>query len=200
MDTFTAIEQRRSIKHYDPDFQMPEAHIQQLMQLAAWSPTSFNIQNWRFVLVQNPDLRQQIRAASWDQAQVTEASLLVVLCGDLNAWDRQPERYWRDAPAPQRERIVPMIQGFYRDQPQLQRDEVMRSCGIAAQTLMLSAKALGYDSCPMVGFDPNAVADVIQLPEDHVIAMMLTIGKAAKPAWPRSGSLPLEAVWIRDRF
>ena len=76
----------------------------------------------------------------------------------------------------------------------------MRSCGIAAQTLMLSAKSLGYDSCPMVGFDFDAVARLIRLPEDHVISMMLAIGKATAPANPRGGQLPLAEVVIKDRF
>ena len=79
-------------------------------------------------------------------------------------------------------------------------DEVMRSCGIAAQTLMLAAKSMGYDSCPMVGFDFDAVGRLINLPEDHVIAMMLAIGKATAPANPRGGQLPVEEVVVRNRF
>jgi len=76
----------------------------------------------------------------------------------------------------------------------------MRSCGIAAQTLMLAAKAMGYDSNPMIGFDPQQVAELIHLPEDHVIAMMLVVGKAAQPARVRGGQLPLEEVMFVDRF
>ncbi len=82
----------------------------------------------------------------------------------------------------------------------MQRDEAMRSCGIAAQTLMLAARTLGYDSCPMIGFDPDAVAKLIRLPGDHVVAMMLAIGKATAPANPRGGQLPLEEVLLINRF
>jgi nitroreductase len=65
---------------------------------------------------------------------------------------------------------------------------------------MLAAKALGYDSCPMIGFDPARVATLINLPEDHVIGLMVTVGKAATEARPRSGQLALEEVVVTDRF
>lgn len=200
MDTFDAIQSRRAVKHYDPEHRMTEAEIEKLFGLAMLSPTSFNIQNWRFVVVTDPQQREKIRAAAWDQAQVTEASIVVLLCADLQAHAKDPARYWKDAPAEARDTLVPMIGKFYDDHDQLQRDEAMRSCGIAGQTIMLAARAMGLDSCPMIGFDPAAVAEIIGLPEDHVIGFMITVGKAAKPAWPRPGQLPMKEVVLRDRF
>lgn len=82
----------------------------------------------------------------------------------------------------------------------MQRDEAMRSVGIVAQTIMLAAKAMGYDSCPMIGFDGEQVAEIINLPDDHVIGMMLVVGKAVKPAWPKPGQLSLDDVLIKDLF
>ena len=76
----------------------------------------------------------------------------------------------------------------------------MRSIGIAAQTLMLTAKSMGYDSCPMIGFDPEKVAEIIELPENHVIGMMLTVGKALKDANVRSGQLLYNEVVFRNGF
>lgn len=200
MDTLTAITERRSVKHYDPSFVMPEEDVRRLMDAALLSPTSFNIQNWRFVLVRNPELKKQIRAAAWNQAQIEDAQLTIVMCADLLAWDRDPDRYWRNAPEKARGYLVPMIRDCYRGKEQLQRDEAMRSVGIAAQTLMLAAKSLGYDSCPMVGFDPDAVAKIIRLPADHVIGLVLVIGKKLKDAQPRGGSLPYEEVVLTDGF
>lgn len=200
MDTFEAIETRRSVKHFDPAHAMPEADMQRLLEAAILSPTSFNMQNWRFVWVRDADKRQAIRAAAWNQAQVTDASALLVLCADLNAHAREPQRYWQEAPQPVREMIVPMIGKFYTDQPQLQRDEAMRSIGIASQTIMLAARAMGYDSNPMIGFDPKVVAEVIGLPDDHVIGLMLAVGKAVKPAMARGGQLPLTEVLVVDSF
>ncbi|MCA9242062.1 MAG: nitroreductase family protein [Planctomycetales bacterium] len=201
MDTQTAIRERRSVKHYDAGFEMPESHVQELLDLALLSPTSFNIQNWRFVLVRDAANKQKLREAAWGQEQVTQAQLVFVLCGDVKAWDKAPERYWRNAPDEVREQLVPMIRNFYTSGgEQVQHDEVMRSCGIAAQTLMLAAKSMGYDSNPMIGFDPKQVAELINLPDDHTIAMMLVIGKAAKPARERGGQLDTSEVVIQEKF
>jgi nitroreductase len=200
MDVKTAIRTRRAIKQFDPDHEMTQEEIDELLSLAMLSPTAFNIQNWRFVLVRDPELRRKIRAVAWDQAQVTDASLLIVLCADTKSWAKEPERYWQNASAELRDFLVPAIDQYYRGRDQVQRDEAMRSCGMAAQTLMLAAKELGYDSCPMDGFDFDAVADLIRLPEDHVIAMFVAIGVATKEAWPRGGQLPMEMVSVVDRF
>jgi nitroreductase len=200
MDTFDAIQSRRSVKHFDPNHVFSETEMQQLLAAAILSPTSFNMQNWRFVWVRDSTKRQAIRAAAWNQAQVTDASALLVLCADLQAHAREPQRYWKDAPEPVREMIVPMIAKFYDNQAQLQRDEAMRSIGIVAQTIMLAARAMGYDSNPMIGFDPAVVAGIIGLPEDHVIGLVIAIGKAIKPAMPRAGQLPLNEVLFIDGF
>lgn len=200
MDTFQAVTERRAIKHYDPAFKMPEKDLQQLLDLVIQSPTSFNIQNWRFVLVEDKKLRQEIKQAAWGQEQITDASLLFVLTADLKAWDNSPERYWQNAPKDVSEMLVGMIRPFYEGKPQLQRDEAMRSIGIAAQTLMLVAKALGYDSCPMIGFDSEKVAELIKLPDEHVVGMIVVVGKATKKAWPKPGQLPVEEVVIRNHF
>ncbi|MEI6066850.1 MAG: nitroreductase family protein [Methylococcaceae bacterium] len=200
MNTFEAITQRRAVKQFDPNHQMSQAEIDQLFSLAILSPTAFNIQNWRFVLVQNPELRSSIRAVSWNQAQVTDASLLVILCADLKSWEKEPGRYWRNASQETQDFLLQAIDNYYRGLEQVQRDEAMRSCGMAAQTLMLTAKAMGYDSCPMDGFDFGAVGKLINVPEDHVIALFVAIGKALSPAHPRGGQLDLSEVLIYDKF
>lgn len=200
MDTIQAIQNRRAIKHYDPNHRMRPEEIEQLLSLAILAPTAFNIQNWRLLLVEDPEIRKEIRAVAWDQAQVTDASLLIVLCADLRAWDRDPARYWCNAPQEVRELMVPAIRQYYENREDVQRDEAMRSSGIVAQTIMLAAKAMGYDSCPMDGFDFDAVAKIINLPEDHVIAMFVAVGKGTKEAWPRPGQLPLSSVVIKNKF
>lgn len=200
MDVKTAIKTRRANKQFEPQHKMTEAEIDELISLAMLSPTAFNIQNWRFVVVRDSELRSQIRAAAWDQAQVTEASLLIILCADLKSWEKEPERYWRNVPAEVTDFMVPAIDNYYRDRDQIQRDEAMRSCGIVAQTLMLAAKDMGYDSCPMDGFDFDAVGELINLPEDHTIAMFVAIGKSIREPLPRPGQLPMEAVTVTDRF
>jgi nitroreductase len=96
--------------------------------------------------------------------------------------------------------IVPAIQQYYDGLDQVQRDEAMRSCGIAAQTFMLAAQSMGYDSCPMDGFDYDAVGDLINLPEDHAICMFVAIGKGVGEAPPPGDKLPADEIIVRDRL
>ena len=200
MKTADAIRSRRAIKHFNADHEMTEEEVNELLSLAVLSPTAFNIQNWRFVVVTDRALRKQIREVAWDQAQVTDTSLFIVLCADLKSWEKQPGRYWVNAPQEVQEFMIPAIDDYYRGKDQVQRDEAMRSCGIAAQTLMLAAKSMGYDSCPMDGFDYEKVGELIKLPDDHVIAMFVAIGKGTKEAWPRPGQLELDEVVIKNSF
>ena len=200
MNVNQAIVERRSVKAYDPHHKMTEQEMSALISLAMLSPTAFNIQNWRFILVTDPVLRQQIRAVSWNQAQVEEASLLIVLTADLNAWAKQPERYWQNAPKAASDILVPMIGHYYENNLQVQRDEAMRSCGMAAMTIMLAAKEMGYDTCPMDGFDFDAVGKLLNLPADHTPSMFVVVGKALKEASPRGGQLAMDEVVVYNKF
>lgn len=200
MDTFEAIKQRRSVKHYDPKHHLSQEEFDQLLGLTKLSPTAFNQQNYRFVVVKDKEVREQLKDAAHGQAQVTEASLLIVICADTKAWEKTPIRYWQNAPSEVKSYMETAIDGYYRNKEQVQRDEAMRSAGIAAQTIMLAAKAMGYDSCPMDGFDFDEAAKIINLPDDHVVTMFVVVGKALKPARPRPTQLDINDVVIYDRF
>lgn len=200
MDVFTAIAARRAVKHFDPSHRMREDEIARLIEAAMQAPTSFNIQHWRFVLLRDPGLRKQVRALGNDQAQMTDASLLVLMTADVAAWKKNPARYWVNAPKAVGEILVNWIAPFHEGKPQLQRDEAQRSIGMAMATLMLAAQELGYDSCPMIGFDHDAVARLVRLPADHCIGPMVAIGKRTKDPWPKPGQLPRSEVTVVDRF
>ncbi len=200
MNVKDAIEQRRSIKSYDSSYKMSDEEVNELLSLAILSPTAFNIQHWRLVNVTDPAIRQQIREVAWDQAQVTDASMLLVLCADTKAWAKDTKRYWENSPSEFQDFILPAIQGYYEGRESVQRDEALRSSGIIAQTLMLTAKSMGLDTCPMDGFDFDAVAKIINLPEDHLIAQFVVVGKAAEEAKPRGGQLPLSEVVFENSF
>jgi nitroreductase len=199
MTVLEAIHARRAVKRFDPEHRMPEEDKRRLMEAAMQSPTAFNLQHWRFVLVTDPQERKHIRSAAWEQGQTTDASLLIVLCANLSAW-KGAENYWRYAPPAVREFLLPAIQHYYEDKEQAQRDECMRSCGLAGMAIMLAAKEMGYDSCPMDGFDFDEVAKIIDLPPDHVIAFMIAVGKGVPPPWPKPGQLGYEEVVIENRF
>lgn len=200
METFAAIEARRSVKKFDPEHVMTEEEITRLMEAVLLTPTAFNIQNWRFVVITDPEAKQAFRQIGWNQAQFSDCSAIVLVCGDRMAYARDTERYWANAAEETRGYLVPMIQQYYDAHVEARRDENLRSGGMAAMTVMLAAKAMGYDSCPMSGFDFAKAAELVQLPEDHDIVMSVTVGKALEPARPRGGQLPLAEVCFRDRF
>jgi nitroreductase len=200
MDVITAIEARRSIRKLDPAHVMSDDEVRRLLSLVTCSPTAFNIQHWRFVVVRAPAIREAIRAACWMQPQITEASALVVICADIQAWQRSPERYWQAAAPEVREGLLEAMRLHYEGRESFQRDEAMRSCGMAAQTLMLAAKGMGYDTSPMDLGDMDEVARIIQLPEDHLIAMLVAIGKPLEEPKPRGGQLPYDEVVKVDSF
>lgn len=200
MNTFDAIYARRAVKAFDPDHRLTDDEERKLFEAAIQSPTSFNIQHWRFVVVKDAELRKAIRENGNDQAQMTDASLLVVMTADVKAWEKEPARYWRDAPNEVAELLVNWMGPFHEGREWLQRDEAQRSIGMAMMTLMLSATAMGYQSCPMIGFDIEKVSELIGLPDDHVMGPMVAIGKGTKDPWPKPGQLGLDEVVVTDRF
>jgi len=195
-----AIQSRRAVKAYDSSFQLSREEKDDLLRLALLAPSAFNLQHVRLVEVADPALRAQIRQVGWNQAQMTDASMLVVVCAQVDSWEKNVRRVWEGAPPEVQAYMAGAIDTYYRGKPQVQRDEAMRSCGLMAQTLMLAARGKGLDSCPMDGFDFDAVGKLIGLPENHVIAMMVAVGKRTVDPRPRVGKLPFDEVIIRDRF
>ena len=201
MNTIEAIGARRAIKHFDPDHRLTKEEETRLLEATIQAPTSFNIQHWRFIILRDPELRARIRKEfDNDQAQMTDASLLVLFCADTKAWQKNPQRYWVNAPKEVAELLVGWMGPFHEGREWLQRDEAQRSIGMAMQTMMLAAQELGYQSCPMIGFDVDEVAKLVNLPNDHVIGPMVAIGRGTKEAWPKPGQLPLEDVVFENGF
>lgn len=123
MNTFDAIYQRRSIKHFDPDQRISEDDIRKLLDATIQSPTSFNLQHWRFVVLQDQALRETIRTEhGFDQSQFTDAAALILFTADVKAWEKEPKRYWSNAPDDVAELLVSMIGPFHEGRDDLQRD------------------------------------------------------------------------------
>jgi nitroreductase len=201
MEVLDSIYNRRSVKHFDPDHKMTPEDEKKLFEAVIQSPTSFNIQHWRFVVLRDSELRAKIRTEFGnDQAQMTDASLLVLFTADVKAWEKEPSRYWQNAPQPVNELLTGWMGPFHEGREWLQRDEAQRSIGMAMQTMMLAAQGLGYQSCPMIGFEIEKVSDLIHLPKDHVMGPMVAIGKGTKDPWPKPGQLPLNEVVFENSF
>jgi nitroreductase len=185
MDYREVIEQRRSIKSFDSDKTISEAELKELFEEVILSPSSFNLQHWHFIAVTDPGQKSKLKDAAFGQTQVESSSATVVVCGKLDAYkDVDSDR----------------IQGFYEGKDQLIRDEAIRSASLAAMTLMYSAKNRGYDSGPMIGFNQEAVSELVNMPENYIPVMLLVIGHNKDNPGPRGPRKPVEEVVKLNSF
>ncbi|MFT7669288.1 MAG: nitroreductase [Planctomycetota bacterium] len=199
MNLTEAIRARRSVKQFDPDHRLTDDEFRHLFSHTVLAPTSFNMQNWHFVVVNDRELQTKICEAGWNQAQLRDASATIVFVGNHMGYQNM-DRTLRKAPEDIQKMFGGMIPGLYAKNEQLRRDESIRSVGMAAQNLMLMAKDMGYDSCPMIGYDAKKVDAIIELPEGYESLMIVTVGKPLTPARPRMGLLNLEEVLSFNTF
>lgn len=199
MKVSDAIKNRRSVNVFDPSHQISKAEVHELIEAANLSPSAFNAQHWRFVWLQDKDLLEQAKVAAWYQPQVTDASLVLLVCLDIKAWQKDPQRYWVNAPADVAKSMIDNSQQIYADNPQLQRDEGMRSASMASMALMLRAQEMGLDSCAMA-CDEQKMAELVKLPDDHAICMLLAIGKRLDTPFPRPGLVSVDDVLLKNGF
>ncbi len=193
MEFLETIHKRQSIKSYLTDKVISDAQLNELMQEVVLSPSSFNLQHWKFIVVKNKDIKKKIREAAWGQEHIETCSFLIAVCGKLDAFEDAPVIYQDVDPAIQN-KVLPMIKGFYENKEQLKRDEAIRSASLAAMTLMYGAVNRGWDTCPLIGFDPEAVSKILELDASHIPVMLLTLGYRKEDPRPRASRRPIEEV------
>lgn len=186
MEFFELVAARHSVRRYEPGLEISDEDLKRIFDAVVLGPSSFNVQHWQFVVVRDQARKTELRGLSFGQAQVEEAAAVVLVCGRLDAYLDAADIY-AGTDAQTREKYVPMIEGVYRDQPALQREEAVRSGSLAAMTLMYAAKASGWDSGPMIGFDAKKVGAMLGLTDNTVPVMMVVIGKALGGEQPPRG-------------
>ncbi|PSN11238.1 NAD(P)H-dependent oxidoreductase [filamentous cyanobacterium CCP5] len=172
---------RYATKKFDPDKAIPNQTWQSLEQSLRLAPSSFGLQPWKFVVVRNSQLRQRLRAAAWDQSQVTEASHLVVLTIKTSVGPRDVDPYVnhmaevRDTDRKNLEGLETMIKGFLKEPPYPLDPDAWstRQVYIALGFFLYSAAMLGVDTCPMEGFDPDQVNELLGLTDQGYSAVVL---------------------------
>jgi len=118
---------------------------------------------------------------------------MLLVCGKLDAHEDAPKIY-AEAPLEIRKKMLPMIKNFYHNKNQFTRDEAIRNASLAAMTLMYSAKSRGWDTCPMIGFDPDAVFKILKLTPNYIPVMMMALGFQKDAPRPRSYRKPVSEV------
>ncbi|WP_448044265.1 nitroreductase family protein [Bradyrhizobium liaoningense] len=194
-----AIEKRFSTNFYDPSFALPDSVLIELVRLATLAPTAFNFQNWRFIAVRTQEAKKKLWEASGRQPKVLEAAATFIICGQLPDHSVLVERLRPSVqagfmPASTWTQWVQGADALYTGRPQMQRDEAVRSATLGAATLMFAAAAHNLATGAMVGFDPDAVAQVFGLGPNEVPVLLLTIGAPAPGNWPQKPRRPLREV------
>ncbi len=193
MEFSDIVQQRRSVKSYDPEKSISEAELEELFQEVVLTPSSFNLQHWTFVAVTSPEDKKNLKEAAWGQQQVADCSVALLVCGKLDAYKDAAEIY-KNAPQQVQDNVVPMINEFYEGKDRLQRDEAIRSASLAAMSLMYAAKNRGWATGPMIGFDPEATSKLLKLPGNYIPVMLIVLGYQKDEPRPRDSRRPIEEV------
>lgn len=185
---------RRSIRQYLPT-PIPEADLRELLRLAGRAPSAYNVQPWRFVVVQDDDLKARLADAAYGQTQVLRAPATIVMYSDMqDALDRMSEAMHPDMPADKRAAGVESFRGTFTAKSADEREAWGNAqSNIALGYLLLLAESLGYATSPMLGFDPERVKALLGLPAHVRIPALVTIGFAAEEGF-RPHRLPAETL------
>ncbi len=181
-----AIAERRATPSFDGS-PMPAADLKKIVQAGLAAPSGHNLQPWRFVVVQSPEQKKKLRAASYNQAKVEEASAVIVACGDADGWRKDldfvlqqgldggmPESYAEQA----RNNVPNYLSSFSADH---MHGWLNKQVMLAYSFMLLTAETLGYDTAPMEGFEQEKVHEALRLPMSYWVVSLLAVGHLKGP-------------------
>lgn len=196
---FKIIQDRRSVRYYDAEVKISREDMKEILQQAALAPSGANLQPWRFLVIDSQELKQKLLPIANSQQQVIEASAVIAVLGDLEGYTLAGKIYGMavDAgymPEETATSFVERYQGLFASMPP---ESVLRKVfidsGLVSMQLMLVARAKGYDTVPMGGFDQAKFIEAFDIPERYAPVILIAIGKAVKPGHP-TVRLPIEDV------
>lgn len=193
------IHERKSVRKYKENVVIPHEEIQTLLQKAITAPSSSNMQPWRFIVIEDQQVKKELRVIANNQEQVETSSAIIAVLGDLEMYKNAEKIY--DANYEQkfmpRELADLMIKNslaLYGNLPQETMKNIVHfDAGLISMQIMLLAKDMGYDTVPMGGFDKVKFAEKFNLLPNEVPILLIAIGEAAAPAYG-SSRLPLEQI------
>lgn len=187
-DFFKVIKERHSVRKYDAAHSLAEEEIRGILKDAILAPSSSNLQPWRFIVVQDQQLKEKLLPVANNQRQVVEAGAVIVVLGDIEAY-RNAEKIFGQAHEAgfMTEEIKDlMISNTLKAYPQAGAQKLKEIAlvdgGLVSMQLMLAAKARGYDTVPMGGYNPAKLRELFQIPERYADVMLIALGKAAEEA------------------
>ena len=196
---FKVMKERKSVRVYDPSFTISKQEIEELLTMATSAPSSSNLQAWNFIVIQDQEVKKELRAIANNQAQVEASSAIIAVLGNIDAYKNVEKIYTQNVEEGHideaiKERTIANTYKVYPNAPVEARMNIASyDAGLVSMQLMLLAKERGYDTIPMGGFDKVKFAEHFSLPEHLFPVVLIAIGKAAAPAFGTS-RLPLEDV------
>lgn len=182
---------RRSIRGYDPEVKISKEEMLEMLSEAATAPSSVNMQPWRFVIVESQEGKDKLKPLiRFNTLQNETSSAMILIFGDLNCYEYGEEIYntaveQGKMPAEVRDQQLAAILPYYESfSKEVMSDVVKIDSSLLAMQLMLIARAHGYDTNPIGGFEADQLANAFDLDADRYIpVMILSIGKAAESGY-----------------
>ncbi|MGM0381263.1 MAG: thiol peroxidase [bacterium] len=192
MDTLENMLKRRSVNFFDAGVEISKNELEEILNLAGIAPSSSNTQPWEVVAVTEEKAKEELRASAFDQPKVTDASATLILLADPDAYKRDNPTYdsFVEKGYMQKEEMedyYEMVEGLYSNFEEPDRYAVKNSA-LFAMSIMYSAKNFGWDTHPMIGFDPDDVKEKFNIPDKYLISMLITVGRfdESKSLLPRN--------------
>jgi Nitroreductase len=190
---------RSAAKYYDRSATLSDDQIRELVHIGTSAPTSFHLQNWRFIAVRTSEAKARLSPIAWNQPAVSDAAVTFIVCGQLADSGVIPDRLAPVVAAGiMPESMVPEweipARNLYMDFPQRQRDEAVRTGTFGAAAIIYAARSMGLGSTPMIGFDAEAVHEAFGLAADEIPVMLLAVGQERPGNWPQKPRRPLDEV------
>ncbi len=183
MELIQGIRERRSINFFESGRELSDDQLRELLEVANLSPSSFNLQPWKVVVVKDPERKKVLRQCAMNQPKVEEASAMLIIIADPRGVEENLEKMiesWQQLgymKPEMRETTIGMIKTLYGTEDSLKRKIfAAKNASLFAMNLMLAAKGLGFDTHPMDGFDEDCVKREFGIPEDKVIPMLIAVG------------------------
>ena len=199
-DIFQLLEQRVSA-HQFAGSKLSDTEPRAMVKAATHSPTAYNLQNWHFTAVCSEAMKQRLHEAAFLQPKILQAAAVIVISGDLQGHRHLEDRLRPSVEAgllPEQVALVwqETAHTSLHANPAAQRDEAIRSASLAGMSLMLAAQHMGWASCPMSGFDVDAVRHVCNLPINYLPVLLVALGKPAERNAPQRQKIraPLDSV------
>jgi len=189
MDFATIVMSRYATKKFDGR-KIPEPKIHELLEMVRFAPSALNLQPWKIKVVTDQKTKEQLKPAAFDQEQVTTCSHLLVFCADPD-YDSLIRRLGAllkksGVPEEMQERVIGMAVQFTKPlSPEQKLAWSQAQTYLALGNALNGAKSLGFDSCPMGGFDPEAVSRILKISPPLVPIMLCPVGYAADTPMPK---------------